>query len=347
MTQPLVELDQVTFEYRRSQPVLRRLSLDVQAGASVALLGPSGSGKTTLLHLVAGFLEPTSGSIRLAGEVVSGPGRHVPPRRRGIGMVFQGLALWPHLRVEEHLDFVLGGTPLTREERSRRKGWVLDMLELGSLSRRLPGELSGGEMQRLALGRAIAPRPRLLLLDEPLVALDERLRRKMLDLIARVYTEAGTTLILVTHDARDALALASQVAVIVKGEIRQAGPCEEIYRRPASREVAELCGAVSFVSGEVVERGRVRTALGILSSASPAEAGSRVIVPLRPEDVAVSLDGSATGLVRRSHFAGGAWEVDVELDGVAVKGRSAAAAPPGSKVRIAVREPVWAFESGS
>jgi iron(III) transport system ATP-binding protein len=342
-----LEIESVSFEYARHEPVLREVELRVGAGQILALLGPSGSGKSTLLHLVAGFLRLPSGSIRIGGQLASGRGVHLPPRQRGIGMVFQGLALWPHLRVEAHLDFVLRCRAISRHERERRKGWALDVTELRRLARRFPAELSGGEAQRLAIARAIAPGPRVLVLDEPLAALDERLRREMLALIARVHTESNATVLLVTHDARDALALASRTAIIVAGKLHQEGPSEEVHRFPASREAAELCGAVTFLAGELEAGGRVRTVLGTWECLCPCAPGRRVIVPLRPEALTVEEAGDGAGRVKDARLAGEAWEVEIELPGAAARCRSPARLPAGARVSVRVREPVWAFEAAA
>ncbi|MBI4605531.1 MAG: ABC transporter ATP-binding protein [Planctomycetes bacterium] len=344
-----IELDGLTFGYTPGRLALDQVSLAVEEGEVLALLGPSGSGKTTLLDLVAGFFAPSAGSVRLGGRVASDPATLVAPRRRRIGRVFQDLALWPQLTVEGHLDFVQRSRGLPRSERRREREELLRATGLEGLAARLPSTLSGGEEQRLALARALAGRPEVLLLDEPLASLDRPLRDRMLDLIRRLQRERRVTTIHVTHDREEAFRTAGRAAVLDRGRLLQTGSPEDLYRRPADAVVARLTGPASFVECTVAGGGSVSTPLGTLevlsdAAAGPREPGSRISVLLRPEQVEVApSDGGAgaVGTARAAAFSAGAWDVEVEVAGAAVTGRAAERIAPGQPVRVAVRGAAW------
>ncbi|MBM3606303.1 MAG: ABC transporter ATP-binding protein [Alphaproteobacteria bacterium] len=244
--------------------VLSDLTLDLAAGAFLALLGPSGCGKTTLLRLIAGLEHPDSGTLHLGGTAVAAPGTFVPPEQRHLGMVFQSYALWPNMTVAGNVAFALGPRRMTAAKRRDRVAQMLDAVGLAHLADRRPHELSGGQRQRVALARALAPRPQLLLLDEPLANLDAHLRHRMLAEFRRLHAATGTTFILVTHDQDEAMAVASQIAVMNAGRIAQIGTPEELYRRPASQMVARFIGHGTTlpVRVEAQDGGACRVALG-------------------------------------------------------------------------------------
>jgi ABC-type Fe3+/spermidine/putrescine transport system ATPase subunit len=337
-----IEIDDLGFSYTPGQPALDRVSLEIPSGELLAILGPSGSGKTTLLHLLAGFLEPARGSIRFGGRPVSGGGTLLPPKERDIGMVFQDLALWPHLSVRRHLDFVLRAGGVPRQQRKERSDELLGLLELDRLVGKVPTELSGGEGQRLALARALVARPRILLLDEPLGSLDRRLRDKALQLIENLHQRLETTTIYVTHDYREALFVASRVAVLQRGRLLQVSTPEDLYRSPATCTVAELCGPVTFLPAKPAGGGRVETPLGNFSAEFCGEPGAGATVVLRPEEVQIRVDPGGVGRVQAARFVGGCWEVDATVEGLGeiLSGRSPTGILAGERVRLELQEPL-------
>ncbi len=217
-------------------------SLEVAEGEFLALLGPSGCGKTTALRVIAGFEHPDSGAVELGGRPVAGNGSFVPPERRGVGMVFQDYALFPHLDVAHNVGF-----GLSRDIRAERVAEVLEFVGLADLSRRRPGQLSGGQQQRVALARALASRPAAVLLDEPWNAIDPLRRGEMRDELAGMLRETGVTVILVTHDREEAFTLGDRIALMREGRVAQVGTPEELYYSPADRWCAEFVGGSNFL----------------------------------------------------------------------------------------------------
>ncbi|HLN71338.1 MAG TPA: ABC transporter ATP-binding protein [Streptosporangiaceae bacterium] len=253
------------------RPALAGLDLAVTRGETLALLGSSGSGKTTLLNAIAGFAAPLAGRIWLAGELVSGPGRLMPPERRRIGMVFQDHALWPHLSVLDTVAYPLRRSGASRAAARRGAQAILEQMSLGPLAGRRPGQLSGGEQQRVGLARALAAAPALYLFDEPTAHLDANLRGQILDEVARRRAADGAAAIYATHDATEALAIADRVAVLHSGRLAQAGPPAEVYSAPEDLTVARLTGPVSVLDAPVRPAGPGQYAIGI--------AGARATVP--------------------------------------------------------------------
>ncbi len=278
-----------------------RVDLTVAAGELFLLLGPSGCGKTTLLRAIAGFNEPSSGSIQFGEEDVT----RLPPHARNAGMVFQSFALWPHLSVAENVAFGLRERKVPRREIETQVAAALASTKLEGFGPRGIGQLSGGEQQRVALARALVVRPRCLLLDEPLSNLDAKLRHSMRDEIRRICKEAGLTAIYVTHDQKEALAIADRIAVMQKGKILQLGTPHDVYRRPRSAAVARFVGATNLIEGRVVDSGAhttIETAVGRWvatrgESFQPGP-GARVWVSVRPESFRWGADGAAPNVVR-------------------------------------------------
>jgi ABC-type Fe3+/spermidine/putrescine transport system ATPase subunit len=237
-----LELEAVTKRFDAVVAV-EELSLAVAEGEFLSLLGPSGCGKTTTLRIVAGFLRPDEGRVLLAGEEVTDR----PPYRRDVNTVFQSYALFPHLTVLDNVAYGLKQSRVQRRERERRARELLELVRLPEVAGRKPRQLSGGQQQRVALARALAKRPRVLLLDEPLGALDLKLRKEMQVFLKRLHAELGVTFVYVTHDQEEALAMSDRVAVMNRGRIEQLGPPREIYDRPATRFVADFIGETNFI----------------------------------------------------------------------------------------------------
>lgn len=281
---------------------VKRCNLTVAAGEILALLGPSGSGKTTLLRLIAGFEKPDEGWIAIADRTVVDVVRStwVAPEHRGVGMVFQDYALFPHLTVAQNVQFGLRG--VSRTERQRRLEELLALTELRACAERYPHELSGGQQQRVALARALAPRPRVVLLDEPFNGLDPELRPQMRREVARILRHLGTAAILVTHDQEEALGIADQVAVIREGALEQIGTPEDIYYNPATPFVAGFVGHADFVPG-VVSDGQILTEIGVFAAPDHVPPGP-VKLMIRHEAVS-SKAGGILATVEEREFLGG------------------------------------------
>ncbi|HSV81068.1 MAG TPA: ABC transporter ATP-binding protein [Ramlibacter sp.] len=297
------------------------VSFEVPQGKLFTLLGPSGCGKTTTMRSIAGLEKPTAGQISVDGVTVCNPaaGIFVPPNQRGFGMVFQSYAIWPHMNVFQNAAFPLevGARKFSRREIRERVMRVLTVVGLDKFADRDATQLSGGQQQRLALARALAMEPKLLLLDEPLSNLDAKLRERMRFEIKRLQRELGLTTVYVTHDQGEALALSHQIAVMNEGRIVQIGAPREIYNRPANRFVADFVGLTNFIDGEVEEPGadghcRVGTFTGPLqvTAFDLVARGEKVVLSVRPEDVELSAappapsDNVFTGTVENRVFLG-------------------------------------------
>jgi iron(III) transport system ATP-binding protein len=257
------------------------VSLEIRPGELFFLLGPSGCGKTTLLRMVAGFIDPTSGTIAFDGRDVT----RTPPNKRNTGMVFQSYALWPHMTVAQNVAFGLEVRRVAGEERARRVGEALAAVHMDGFAQRKPNQLSGGQQQRVALARALVVRPDVLLLDEPLSNLDARLRIELRSEIRRICKESGITTVYVTHDQKEALSMADRVAILDRGRVIQLGPPAELYQRPATRFVAEFLGETNVLPGTAstgTPPTRVDTAAGVLLAAQRPPT-TAVLVSIRPE----------------------------------------------------------------
>jgi ABC-type Fe3+/spermidine/putrescine transport system ATPase subunit len=302
---------------------VRDVFLAVEPGEFFAFLGPSGSGKSTLLGLIAGFHAPTAGRIELRGEDVT----TLPAYARHVGMVFQSYSLFPHLDVWDNVAFGLRMRHCRREELARRVGHALDLVRLTGYGPRNPRELSGGQQQRVALARALVIEPRVLLLDEPLAALDKKLRDELRSELKQIQRATGVTTLFVTHDQEEALALSDRLAVMYEGQLVQCGTPEEVYRRPASRFVADFLGAGNFERAVCAGAGTDAVTLevdgvGTLRAAGTTRAltdGQKVEFYVRPEHLRVTPRegaGGASGLRGRvvaRTYLGRATELVVEL----------------------------------
>ena len=288
-----VELVALRNEYGDVEAV-DRLSLAIDQGEFVTLLGPSGSGKTTTLMMLAGFEEPTAGEIMIDGQPMLGR----PPYRRNIGVVFQSYALFPHMTVFDNVAYPLVMRRVARAEIRQRVGRALELVRLGGLEARYPRQLSGGQQQRVALARALVFEPPLLLMDEPLGALDKKLREELQLEIKRVHREVGVTVIYVTHDQSEALTMSDRIAVMRAGRLEQYATAEELYERPATRFVADFVGEATLVDARVESRNAdgvvVRLGDGPVRLTARSEGSSaddRVTLVLRPEKLRLVVDG--------------------------------------------------------
>jgi iron(III) transport system ATP-binding protein len=269
------------------------LDLEIGDGEFVSLLGPSGCGKTTTLRLIAGFLQPEAGEIRVNREVVSSASILVPPERRNMSMIFQSYAVWPHMTVFQNVAYGLKLRGWARADIEKKVRQMLSVVRLDALAERYPGELSGGQQQRVALARALVVEPQTLLLDEPLSNLDANLREEMRFEIRRLHEEFHITTIYVTHDQAEAMVTSDRIAVMNQGRIDQVGTPEEIFERPRTRFVAEFIGKANLLPGRVEEGGRVRLGEGIslrLARGFEGRVGESGYVCLRPHHAAVLRD---------------------------------------------------------
>jgi putative spermidine/putrescine transport system ATP-binding protein len=293
---------------------LDRLSLTIEPGELVALLGPSGCGKTTALRALAGLEQIDAGAVRIRGIDVT----RLPPNRRELGMVFQAYSLFPNMTALDNVAFGLRLRRIAVAQRRRRAGELLDLVGLSPQAERFPHEMSGGQQQRVALARALAVEPRVLLLDEPLSALDAKVRVQLRDEIRRIQLEVGITTLFVTHDQEEALSMADRVGVMAAGRLQQIDTPDDIYDHPVNAFVAEFVGSVSRVPA-TVGSGRTVDVLGrrvgLPAGQSGFAPGTRVDVLLRPESLVVRLDPTGLGVVIRRSFFGPVMRLAVALPG--------------------------------
>ena len=285
----VVEIQDVTKRFGETL-ALDGVSVRIEEGELFALLGPSGSGKTTLLRAIAGFVDPETGIIRIDGDAM----HHLPVHRRDIGMVFQHYALFPHMSVFDNVAFGLSVRGVSRSETAERVRAMLALVQLEGYERRRPGQLSGGQQQRVALARALVTRPRVLLLDEPLGALDKRLRRRMQVELRQIQREVGITTVFVTHDQEEALTLSDRIALLDAGRLIQSGPPQAVYERPATVFAADFLGDANFFSGRARSDGRVMAPWGreIATAEPPGGTGGEVTLAVRPEKMRIARTGA-------------------------------------------------------
>ena len=314
-TAPLLRVDGVRAVYGDTV-ALHDVSLDIADNEFFALLGPSGCGKTTLLRSIAGFETPESGRIEVDGEDLIA----MPAHKRPVNMMFQSYALFPHLSVERNIAYGLEAEGLPKAEVRRRVGEVMDVVGLAQLGRRRPAQLSGGQRQRVALARAIVKRPRLLLLDEPLSALDRQVRASMQLELKRLQHEVGLTFVVVTHDQEEAMSMADRIAVLRDGHLEQLATPQELYAEPATRFVAAFIGSANLLDGIATTAGVEVPGFGEVPARHAFSAGAPATAVVRPEDVELVPDAATAALVGTvvdTYFMGGASTISVEVRGVA------------------------------
>lgn len=321
MPEPLLNL-----AVAKAYPEFRvQVRLTVAQGEFLALLGPSGCGKTTLLRIIAGLERPDSGTIRLAGRDITS----IEPAQRRIGMVFQDYALFPHLTVAGNIEYGLKVKKMAAAERTHRVSELLELFELTHLGNRAIDQLSGGERQRVALARALAPQPLILLLDEPFAALDYGLRRRLRNELRELQLRLGFTIVFVTHQQEEALAVADRIGIMQAGRILQTGPGTEIYEYPANRYVAELLGDANLIPGCVSARGRgvvlsdgTKVVAPFLENSSdralPADSKQTGYLMIRPEDLILEPGRDCpafTGTVKRIEYLGTGYQLTMSTSG--------------------------------
>jgi iron(III) transport system ATP-binding protein len=316
--------------------ILKNLSLDVQEHEFVAILGSSGSGKTTLLRLISGFDSPDSGEIQIGGQQVFAKGVNVSAEERRVGYVPQDAALFPHLSVAKNIEFGLNKLPAA--QRSARVAELLKLVDLVGYEDRMPDQLSGGQRHRVALARALAPKPQLILLDEPFSSLDAELRVRLREDVRNVITKTGTTAILVTHDQEEALSIASRVAILRDGEFAQIGNPSEIYQAPADVEMATFLGDSVIING-VIKDDKVVTDLGLLTPLNKVANGATGRVAIRPENFYLQPNPKGEGEVIGRQYFGHDALVEVKLPKLVIQARANGPFAPeiGMKVTVWVR----------
>lgn len=301
MDKPVLELEHVTQAYG-GRRVVKDLSLTLANDRIGCLLGPSGCGKTTMLRIIAGFEPLLAGRVSINGEVVSRPGRLLPPEKRAIGMVFQDYALFPHLCVQDNIGF---GLPhLSRRERLVRIGEVLELVGLFGSRQRFPHELSGGQQQRIALARALAPRPALLLMDEPFSNLDVTLRDRLALEVRQIIKSYGATALFVTHNQQEAFAIADRIGVMDGGVLRQWDTVVNLYRKPADPAVATFVGEGTLLPARVAADGMIHTELGTFAGGGFGNGTGPVQVLFRPEHIVPDDSSAFKARVLQRRFRG-------------------------------------------
>jgi spermidine/putrescine ABC transporter ATP-binding subunit len=300
-----------------AQKALHPTDLEILEGEFFCLLGPSGCGKTTTLNLVGGFIGPTTGEILIRGENVN----RLPPYRRAVNTVFQNYALFPHMNVHDNVGFGLKMARISKRDAGTRIDEALALVGLEEFADRLPTQLSGGQQQRVAVARALVNRPAVLLLDEPLGALDLKLRKRLQIELAQIHRDVGTTFVYVTHDQEEAMSMATRIAVMNDGRIEQVGTPHEIYHRPTSAFVADFIGESNFIEVDVGAEGRAALDNGAEVPAPAHERTGRATLMVRPESIQVRrpADSNGTGLrgrIAQSSFLGSHTRVAVNCDGV-------------------------------
>ena len=336
-----LELQGLTKRYAGAS-VVRDVSLSVDKGQLVCLLGPSGCGKTTTLRLIAGFLEPDEGEIRVGGRRVSAPGDSEAPEHRNMSMIFQSYALWPHMTVQENVAYGLKLRKLPRSEAHKRADTILAATRLSALAQRYPGELSGGQQQRVSLARGLVVEPETLLLDEPLSNVDANLREEMRFEIRRLHDKYRYTTVYVTHDQAAAMTTADLIVVMNQGAIEEAGSPEEIYRRPRTEFVARFLGGTNLFKGRWDGSDGVACGNGLLLRCGSGDFAPDTTVSVRHHDVQLSAarpsaaGNCVQGTVTRQIYLGSHRDYLVGLpDGESVR------AVASADLHIACGQPVW------
>ena len=322
--------------------VLREFNATFRDGEFITLLGPSGCGKTTMLRIIAGFEKPTRGEVYIDGTLVSGGKTFVPPEKRGIGMVFQSYAVWPHMNVFENVAYPLTIRPVSRAETKTSVKRVLGIVHLSQYAERFPNQLSGGQQQRVALARALVAEPKLLLLDEPLSNLDAKLRESMRFEIKEIQRKLGITVVYVTHDQTEAMAMSDRIFLINRGDIQQCGTPQEIYNSPVNQFVADFLGNVDFFKGEARDGRIIFPAMDGQSIPYDGPRTGKIDVAIRPENLFFAEDGILHGVLETQYYLGDVDDCRVRVGETLVRvitnGYEHQNLKEGQPVRLSVRD---------
>ena len=339
-----LEVKQLDFAYGRNQ-ILFEFDFSLEESQIGCLLGPSGCGKTTVLRAIAGFENPTKGEIVLNGNKLNGSKIFVEPEKRQIGMVFQDIALFPHLSVESNIQF--GIRTLTQTQRDKRSNELLDLVGMSQFKKTYPHELSGGQQQRIALARAIAPKPSLLLMDEPLSSLDEELREQLAREIRLILQQEKISAILVTHDQNEAFAVGDHICVMHQGRVQQNDSAYNLYHRPLNRFVAEFIGEGALLPGVVADEATITPDLGEIKGNLPESCKHQdnVDVLIRPENVILGDDKENRAVITERYFRGSGYLYSLKTSGGVellslIPGSEALQIDQSISVRLQIERPV-------
>ncbi len=322
--------------------VLREFNATFRDGEFITLLGPSGCGKTTMLRIIAGFEKPTQGEVYIDGTLVSGGKTFVPPEKRGIGMVFQSYAVWPHMNVFDNVAYPLTIRHVSKAEIKTSVERVLGIVHLTQYAERFPNQLSGGQQQRVALARALVAEPKLLLLDEPLSNLDAKLRESMRFEIKEIQRKLGITVVYVTHDQTEAMAMSDRIFLINRGDIQQCGTPQEIYNSPVNQFVADFLGNVDFFKGEARDGRIIFPAMDGQSIPYDGPRTGKIDVAIRPENLFFAEDGILHGVLETQYYLGDVDDCRVRVGETLVRvitnGYEHQNLKEGQPVRLSVRD---------
>ena len=322
--------------------VLREFNATFRDGEFITLLGPSGCGKTTMLRIIAGFEKPTRGEVYIDGTLVSGGKTFVPPEKRGIGMVFQSYAVWPHMNVFDNVAYPLTIRHVSKAEIKTSVERVLGIVHLTQYAERFPNQLSGGQQQRVALARALVAEPKLLLLDEPLSNLDAKLRESMRFEIKEIQRKLGITVVYVTHDQTEAMAMSDRIFLINRGDIQQCGTPQEIYNSPVNQFVADFLGNVDFFKGEAKDGRIIFPAMDGQSIPYDGPRTGKIDVAIRPENLFFAEDGILHGVLETQYYLGDVDDCRVRVGETLVRvitnGYEHQNLKEGQPVRLSVRD---------
>ena len=339
-----LEVKQLDFAYGRNQ-ILFEFDFSLEESQIGCLLGPSGCGKTTVLRAIAGFENPTKGEIVLNGNKLNGSKIFVEPEKRQIGMVFQDIALFPHLSVESNIQFGIRSLP--QNQRDKRSNELLDLVGMSQFKKTYPHELSGGQQQRIALARAMAPKPSLLLMDEPLSSLDEELREQLAREIRLILQQEKISAILVTHDQNEAFAVGDHICVMHQGRVQQNDSAYNLYHRPLNRFVAEFIGEGALLPGVVADEDTITTDLGEIKGNLPESCKHQdnVDVLIRPENVILGDDKENRAVITERYFRGSGYLYSLKTSGGVellslIPGSEALQIDQSISVRLQIERPV-------